>query len=330
MGEDWYPPPRVPGRGAGWYRGDCHVHSTISGWELTPEQLAVAARGAGLDFLATTEHNTAAGHRAWQPWLGEDLLVILGQEVTTRTGHWLALGVAPGQTVEHRYGVEDGVIDEHLAAVHADGGLCVAAHPHAPYPTGAFGYSYQGFDAVEVWNGAWRSDVPWQADNEAALADWARALVTDVPTGRWRPAIGNSDVHFAGQIGTAQLVVWAEELGAAAVLDAIRAGRCWVAESAQVRLSLSATAGDTSAGIGGCLRTGGEPVTVRVEVGGVPSCVVALHTDDGLVCQAIADGAGSAELLWHTTAERSAFARVEVRHPEGAMAALTNPVILAG
>lgn len=32
-------------------------------------------------------------------------------------------------------------------------------------------YPYQGFDVVEVWNGQWSSDVPWQADNEAALAE---------------------------------------------------------------------------------------------------------------------------------------------------------------
>ena len=30
---------------AGWYRGDCHVHSVASsGGELTPEQLAADAR----------------------------------------------------------------------------------------------------------------------------------------------------------------------------------------------------------------------------------------------------------------------------------------------
>jgi hypothetical protein len=32
----------------------------------------------------------------------------------------------------------------------------------------------QGFDAVEVWNGLWTSDRPWNAGNEAALAEWGR------------------------------------------------------------------------------------------------------------------------------------------------------------
>lgn len=39
----------------GWYRGDCHVHSVHSDGVLAPQQLARAAHGAGLDFLATTD-----------------------------------------------------------------------------------------------------------------------------------------------------------------------------------------------------------------------------------------------------------------------------------
>jgi hypothetical protein len=64
--------------GGRWYRGDCHVHSVHStGADLTPEQLAAEARAAGLDFVATTEHNTDDGHDAWAPHAGDDLLVIM-------------------------------------------------------------------------------------------------------------------------------------------------------------------------------------------------------------------------------------------------------------
>ena len=172
-----FPPTRVAGRGRGWYRGDCHVHSVYSnGAELTPEQLAAGAREAGLDFIATTEHNTSDAHGIWSPHAGDDLLVILGQEITTWTGHWLALGIDPGQVVDWRYRVRDNVIDRHLDQVHQAGGLCVAAHPHAPYASGDFMYPYHGFDVIEVWNGLWTSDRPWNADNEAALAEWGRSL----------------------------------------------------------------------------------------------------------------------------------------------------------
>ncbi|NYI03648.1 CehA/McbA family metallohydrolase [Allostreptomyces psammosilenae] len=330
MPERDFPPTRVAGRGRAWYRGDCHVHSAAShGGELTPRRLAAAARAAGLDFLAATEHNTAETHGAWGRLAGDDLLVVLGQEVTSRTGHWLALGLPPGQVVDWRYGVRDGVVERQLERVHRAGGLCVAAHPHAPYPSGTFMYPYRGFDVVEVWNGRWTSDLPWNADNEAALAEWGRALAADVHRGRWRPAMGNSDTHLEGQIAVPHTVVLAEELSTAAVLAGLRAGRSWIAGSAAVELSFTVAAGGRSAGIGERLVTGDDPAVVRVEVSGVPSGTVSLHTERGRAHQASLPGTGSGTVEWHTSAEESGFVRVEVRHPDGHMAALGNPVVLS-
>ncbi|MEU8817305.1 CehA/McbA family metallohydrolase [Actinoplanes sp. NPDC048796] len=283
-----------------WFRGDCHVHSERShAGELTPGQIAAAARAAGLDFIAVTEHNTVETHGAFQSYAGEDLLVVFGQEVTTDLGHWLALGLDLGQAVD---GVDQ---------VRRAGGLTVVAHPFAPYPTGTFRHPFEDFDAVEVWNGQWISDLPWNADNEAALARWER----DLRRGRWRPAIGNSDVHLAGQIGTPQTVVRAEKADADKVLAGIRGGHCWIAESAGVELSFTATVGERRAQAGERLSTGGREVVVTAEVSGVPGGTVAVHTDRG-------------EIGRSTFAAESAFVRAEVRHPGGRMAALTNPIFL--
>jgi hypothetical protein len=312
-----------------WFRGDCHVHSFLShGADLTPAHLAGAARAAGLDFIAVTEHNTPAAHDEWASLSGDDLLVIPGQEVTTRTGHWLALGLAPGEVVEWRYGVRDDAVDRHLGQVRRSGGLCVAAHPHAPYPSGVFMYPYQGFDVVEVWNGQWTSGLPWNANNEAALAEWGRGLAHDVHRGSWRPAMGNSDTHLEGQLGTPHTVVLADELSAPALLAGIRAGRSWIAGSAAIELSFEATAGDGRAGIGERLETGGEPVAVRVDVRGVPSGAVTFHTELGTVLRESLPGGGAGTVEWRTGASESAFVRVEIRHADGRMAALTNPVVL--
>jgi hypothetical protein len=326
--ESGFPPTRVVGRGRGWYRGDCHVHSVYSDGKLTPEQLAAGARAAGLDFIATTDHNTANAHDAWRGHAGGDLLVILGEEVTTGTGHWLALGIQPGQLIDWRYQARDDMVGWHLDQVHDAGGLCVAAHPHAPYPSGTFMYPYQGFDVVEVWNGLWTSGLPWNADNEAALAEWGRSLAADIRDGRWRPALGNSDTHREDQIGIPHTVVLAEELSTDAVLAGIRSGRSWIAESAAVDLSVEAVVGDRSAGIGERLATCGEPATVIAKVGGVPSGAVSFHTDRGAVHRTSLPGSGRGALEWRTSAEESQFVRVEVRHPDGRMAALSNPVLL--
>ena len=328
--EPRFPPEGAAGRGRGWYRGDCHVHSARShGGELTPEQLAAAARVSGLDFFAITEHNTADTHGAWGPLAGDGLLVILGQEAVTQTGHWLALGIEPGQVVAWRYGVRDDVIGRHVGQVHRAGGLCVAAHPHAPYPGGVFSYPLDGFDAVEVWNGLWSSDRPWNADNNAAVAEWGRGLAAGIHRGRWLPAIGCSDAHLDGQIAIPHTVVLADELSTGAVLAGIKAGNSRIAGSAEVSLRLEVRARDRVAGIGEQLETGGEPALVRAVVGGVPSGMVSLHTDRGTVHREPLSVGGTGTIEWRTSAEESAFVRVEVRHPGQQMAALSNPVILS-
>jgi hypothetical protein len=328
MQESEFSSTRVATRGRGWYRGDCHVHSVYSDGKLTPEQLAAGARAAGLDFIATTEHNTADAHGAWRAHAGDDLLVILGEEVTTGTGHWLALGTQPGQLIDWRYRVRDDMVGRHLDEVHHAGGLCVAAHPYAPYPSGMFMYPYRGFDVVEVWNGPWTSDLPWNANNEAALAEWGRSLAADVQDGRWRPALGNSDTHLEGQIGIPHTVVLAEALSTDAVLASIRAGRSWIAESAAVDLSLEAAVGDRSAGMGERLATRGEPLSVTAKVRGVRSGAVSFHTDRGAVHRTSLPGSGRGTVQWRTSAEESQFVRIEVRHPDGRMAALSNPILL--
>ncbi|MFJ4840176.1 CehA/McbA family metallohydrolase [Streptomyces sp. NPDC088746] len=323
-----FPSARAVGRGPAWYRGDCHVHSLHSDGELAPEELAARARAARLDFIATTEHNSAAAPGVWGHLAADDFLILLGEEVTTKTGHWLALGLDPGEVVDWKHPVRDGLVDKCLDQVHRAGGLCVAAHPHAPYPSGDFMFPFLGFDVVEVWNGLWTSDRPWNADNEAALAEWGRSLAADLRTGSWRPAMGNSDTHLGGQIGIPHTVVFAEELSTEAVLTGICAGRSWIAESADVDVSFTSHAAGRVAGVGERLATQSGQVEVHAAIRGVPAGTVSFHTDRGKVHRAPLPDDGTGAVQWDTTAEQSAFVRIEVRHRSGHVAALTNPIIL--
>ncbi|GAA0932656.1 CehA/McbA family metallohydrolase [Pseudonocardia zijingensis] len=310
----------------GWFRGDCHVHTTRSnGADLTVADVVAAASSAGLDFIAITEHNSVDGHGDWAAYTGE-LVVIPGQEVVTRTGHWLALDLGPGELIDWRYGVRGGRIEAELDRVRRAGGLCVAAHPHAPYVGGQLGYPFALFDAVEVWNGRWTSDLLWQADNETALAEWGRGLAAGVATGRWLPAVGNSDAHLRGQLGTPQTVVFAEALTPAAVLAGLRAGRSWIAASRDVELTVNATGGGRVAGIGEVLRA--DEAVVAATVRGVPSGRVSIHTERGLVHSATLPPGGAGDVSWATCADEAGFVRLVVRHHDGSMAALTNPVRL--
>ncbi|MFJ6572105.1 hypothetical protein ACIQNU_32345 [Streptomyces sp. NPDC091292] len=108
----------------------------------------------------------------------------------------------------------------------------MAAHSHALYPSGDFMFPSRAFDVMEVWNGLWTSDRPWNADSEAALAESGQSLAVDMAHGLVAVGDGNSDTHLEGQIGIPHTVVFAEELSTEAVLAGIRAGRSRNAVSA--------------------------------------------------------------------------------------------------
>ncbi|MET9432207.1 CehA/McbA family metallohydrolase [Streptomyces sp. NPDC003036] len=329
-----YPPERARGRGRAWYRGDCHLHSVYSDGRRTPAEIAAAARAAGLDFINTSEHNTHAAHAAWEGLWGDDLLILTGEEVTTRNGHVVAVGTDPGTFVDWRYRARDNRFGHYARAIRRAGGLVVPAHPHAACVGCAWKYGFAEADAVEVWNG------PYTPEDEVALADWDSTLTRAGRGLRWLPAMGGSDAHREPQrVGEPQTVVLADELSREAILAGLRAGRSYVAESAAVSLAFSASGGrGEHAGIGERLRVASPdaPVTVRLEVAGAPGCVVRFVTDQGVLHTAALPASGAGAVEWSTTAAYAAYVRAEVRHPgaglpgglPGALAAFTNPVFL--
>jgi hypothetical protein len=320
------PPAAIPGRGPGWYRGDLHLHTICSDGQRTQLGLARAARAAGLDFIASTEHNTHAANRSWGGHCPPDLLVLPGVEVTTRSGHWLAIGLPPHEWVDWRYGPRDGVFPRHAVRVRAAGGLVVAAHPAVPVPGTGWRFGYRHVDAVEVWNGH------WNVDDEIALRRWDRLL----RRGRRITAVGGSDSHaHVDPVGRPQVVVYADALSRAAIVPALRRGRAYLAESARVGMELTARCGPVLAGLGEDLPVPpAGPVTVRAQVTGAPGTTVVVRTAYGVVATARVDASGDTEFAWETSGSQSRYVRMEIRRPRsklgvpGPMVALSNPVWL--
>lgn len=184
-----YPAERVGPSGTRWVRGDCHLHTIHSDGARTPGQLAAAARAGGLDFVVSTDHNTTSSHRQWAAHAGDDLLIGLGEESTTRNGHWLALGLPPETVIEWRFRADGDGFAAAVERVHERGGLAVAAHPFAPCLGCRFKLDLADADVVEVWNG------PWTLDDEAAVLAWDNLLVAGRP--HWLPA---PPVGIGGQL----------------------------------------------------------------------------------------------------------------------------------
>jgi hypothetical protein len=191
-------PLRATGRGTAWYRGDMHLHTVHSDSRRLPAEAAAEARAAGLDFIVSTEHNTASAAGVWGAHAGPDLLIIDGEEITTRNGHYTALGLPAGTWIDWRYRAVDGVLARFVDDIHRVGGLAVAAHPLGPCMACGWKFGYTdldssgawtfgrrkqiSLDAVEVWNGL------WTADDEAVLAGWDNLLVAGAQDGSWLPA----------------------------------------------------------------------------------------------------------------------------------------------
>ncbi|AOR33727.1 phosphoesterase [Streptomyces fodineus] len=328
-----YPPSRAKGRGRAWYRGDCHLHSWYSDGRRTPAEIAALARAAGLDFINSSDHNTHSAHPHWADQAGDDLLIMLGEEVTTRNGHVVALGTDPGTFVDWRYRARDNRWARFARDIRHAGGLVVPAHPHATCVGCGWKFGFGEADAVEVWNG------PYTPDDEVTLADWDNRLVASVRQRRaWLPAMGNSDAHRdPDTVGSPQTVVLADDLTREAIQEGIRAGRSYVAESKNVTLAFTVTGGrGQQAGIGERLEVDADtPVTVRLEVSGAPRCSVRFVTDQGVLFTSDPlPVAGTGTVEWRTTSAYAAYVRAELRHETaagpvpGALAAFTNPIFL--
>src|SRR6266508_3331032 len=317
---------------SGGFRDSFSISNSQATPGYLPAEVAAGARARKLDFIVSTDHNTSASHGAWGQLAGDDLLIVSGEEITSRNGHFVAAGLPPGTWIDWRYRAQDGELPRFLRDLHHGGAIAVAAHPFAPCLACAWKFGYAGMDAVEVWNG------PWTLDDEVAVQLWNGMLVEAAHGGPWLPAMGNSDAHTQPQvIGLPHNVVLADDLTRDDVLDGLRAGRTWIAESADVDLTLSVSGGGRSAGIGERLPVASNvAATATLKVGGVPNGTVLFISDEGQTHAEALPAGGTGTVRWQTTPAVAAYVRAEVRYPSsdpsgvipGPMAALTNPIFL--
>lgn len=327
-------PTSVPDTGPGWYRGDLHLHTIHSDGKRSPKELVAAAREAGLDFLGSSDHNTSSASYVWGRHVPPDFLVVNGEEVTTRTGHWLAMGLPAMTWVDWRFRAEDGQLQRFTDEVRALGGVAIAAHPFNPVPSirWGYGYDYAGIDAIEVWNG------PWTGDDQTAVEHWDKLLAART----FVPVVGNSDSHHDGQaVGLPQTSYRLETLSTGEVVRAVKGGHAWLAESSAVDLTFTASVGDRSASCGDHLGAAPEDlVDVVLDATGVAGCVAQVRGPAGVIAGGFADESGRVTVSVAVAAGDASYVRAEIRRPNSElnspvvdtpasrMVALTNPIFL--
>jgi hypothetical protein len=144
-------------------RGVVHVHTTLSDGGGTPEEVAAAAKRAGLGFVAITDHNNLDA----KPFEGyrDGVLVLVGTEISTASsGHVVGLGLREDPAFRFSGDPHDALDDIRLL-----GGAAFAAHPLSPRPDFRWAaWDLPGPWGLELLNG----DSQWRA------AGWGRLLRT--------------------------------------------------------------------------------------------------------------------------------------------------------
>lgn len=309
-----------------WLRGDFHMHSVYSDGRYTPDEQIRNAVARNLSFIFFTEHNTDSNNQvvgAYQAAVAPDLLIGRGIEVTTRHGHWQALGLNQDQRIEWRYHPGD---DPGYAAathqVHRSGGLVSINHPFQTCSRCDWGFDdWDHNDALEVWNG------PWDPTDELAVQKWQQLLVV----GKKTTAIGGSDAHSPPDInGLPTTVVKSRGRSQAAIIEGVRAGRAYLVEGPGMNLSftvhvpslsLTAQIGDKVKVPAAAKKSAKAEFSAQGGLVGHKACFV---SDAGYFYNAtiVRDG----QEIVRKVPDGARFVRVEVRNATDGILALTNPV----
>lgn len=191
---------------------DFHVHGFLGDGALAPWLLREEAARAGLDAFVLTNHNrVSTGKFARRIFAGTPgPIVIPGQEITARGFHIAAAGL--DERVDWTHGAAAAI-----RAVHAEGGVAIAAHPERSY--------WRGWDdeAVRLVDGYERAHPsmkkPEAGADFATFAARAEALHPGIAM------IGSSDYHTQQSPGICRTLVLARERSAAGVMAAVREGR---------------------------------------------------------------------------------------------------------
>ncbi|MBU3666637.1 MAG: PHP domain-containing protein [Chthoniobacterales bacterium] len=197
-------------------RIDLHVHSFFSADGVSsPEDLVAAARAAGLNGFAITDHNTCeavdymVSHGIMRPdgKAVDDFLVIPGIEVTTADGHLLCLGCVLPPSLKGMPAADV------CRLAHEAGGVCIAPHPYDLFRAGIREAVLDTLplDGLEVFNAA----TTLKRHNRKAFHYAER---------RGLPMTAGSDAHHAGAVGVACTIVETDDFSVRGVLDAMRRG----------------------------------------------------------------------------------------------------------
>jgi predicted metal-dependent phosphoesterase TrpH len=190
---------------------DLHIHTTYSGDSLTSVKEAIEwGKKKGLDGVAITDHNSMEASKDITKVV-DDFIVIMGEEIDTREGHLVALGIDKKIPSYLPF-------SETLRLVREANGLAVVPHPF-DYLRGGVGPGIvRDFvpDAIEV------------ANSHSLLFNITKSLSTRLARELNITSVGGSDSHLPETIGDSYTVVSCRRRCRDSILVSIKEGRTQV------------------------------------------------------------------------------------------------------
>jgi len=123
-----------------WYSKDRFAGKGL----CSPVELVKVARQKGLNGIAVTDHDSFKAWHSLRDIKLDNFTIIPGEEISTRQGHLIALGIneeiSPGMTFMQT-----------LDKIHSQGGIAIAPHPFDLHESG-IAERAQHADAIEVFN----------------------------------------------------------------------------------------------------------------------------------------------------------------------------------
>ena len=252
-----YVAPAALAKGARYYAGDLHVHSRESGDAIpTLDEIGTFAKSRGLDFVEVSDHNvdTQDDYFADTQARFPDLLFIPGIEFTTYKGHANAIGAT--KWVDHKIGQPGITIEASADQIAAQGAIFSINHPALDIGDLCIGCAWKHTLDPKKVTGV---EIETSALSGGGLIFQAKALAfweSYLDQGLHVVGLGGGDDHRAGKesgqfqsaLGSPTTLIYAEELSATALMDAIRKGHVVVKTDGPADPMAELTAGDALPG----------------------------------------------------------------------------------
>ncbi len=335
--------------GPAWYRGDLHMHDAHSDGSCLSQsgkkapcplyKTVETAAARGLDFIATSDHNTISQYddiRELQPYF-DQLLLLPAREITTFQGHANVYGTT--EFIDFRLTSPhvpnfNRLLDE-VQSLH---GILSINHPDIPSVESCMGCGWTVPDtdfsrvtAIEVINGGAADGLL------SGIPFWQKQL----NNGFRLTGLGGSDNHDSDSkaqtysaVGHPTTVIYAANLSENAILDAIRAGHVFVdTQGAKDRvIEFTAKTATSTASMGDEIQSpAGQQIHFTLKMialaGDHPEIILDGQSTALLNASPVKQNEEIRSFDYQSDGKRH-WLRVNVRSEDGAMLIVGNPIYL--